>query len=263
MINIVIINKNGKSTTKSVKSLDKSKLYLKCGLKTGKNFELRNIFKMKQKNSTKFIHIYSKNSGKSNFENKFEMPPPIDKDLYFGNILILKSLDKNGETFENYTSDEWLKDYETLMGGFEDINTTNDEEEEDELKNVSKDKLTKEGYLKDGFIISNSDDSEYNESDESDEDTNVSDNEIEKVNIKQTNKTKIKKKIILKEENADEDDISGDEEDDCDEEDEGDEGDESEEYTTNDESYEMDEEDEDSEDEDISELEEEDYIDED
>jgi hypothetical protein len=53
----------------------------------------------------------------------------------------------------------WEKIYEKLFGGFEDIGTTaaEDDNEEDELENVPKHKKTKNGYLKDGFVVDSSD----------------------------------------------------------------------------------------------------------
>ena len=46
-----------------------------------------------------------------------------------------------------------------MFGGFEDLAATakEDEEEEDELANVPKEKKTKQGYLKDGFVVDSSD----------------------------------------------------------------------------------------------------------
>lgn len=185
---IVIIDKNGNSATKKVKDVKEYKLYSKCGFKNGNNFEKRNTFKVKGG----YVFIYAKNNGRSNLVNKFEMPPPIDKELYFGNILVLKTSDKDDICHINYTSEEWEKDYEKLMGGFEDLNATekDDDEEEDELANIPKDKLTKQGYLKDDFVVSNDsdndaddeqDDKEYNDKDnnDSDEDDNEEDEEPE------------------------------------------------------------------------------------
>lgn len=258
MIDIVIINKSGKAITKSVKNLELNNLYLKCGFKTEKDFKLRHIFKIKQNKEEKYIHVYSKNSGKSNTENKFEMPPPIDKELYFGNMLLLKTFEKSKTTtqFKSYRSEEWTKDYENLMGGFENIDKTEDEEEEDELKDVPIEKLTKEGYLKDGFIVSNSDDENY---DESDDDSDEEPNEIEKVTINQSKGPKnIKKKQNVEPEKQEDEcsDYEQDFEEDFEEEYE------SNEDVTSDESYNINDEDDESDEEDISELEEEDYIDE-
>ena len=53
----------------------------------------------------------------------------------------------------------WNKIYEKLFGGFEDLAATaaEDEAEIDELANVPKEKKTKQGYLKDGFVVDSSD----------------------------------------------------------------------------------------------------------
>jgi hypothetical protein len=55
--------------------------------------------------------------------------------------------------------------YEKLFGGFEDLAATalEDEQEIDELANVPKEKKTKEGYLKDGFVVSEEGEEELGE----------------------------------------------------------------------------------------------------
>jgi len=69
----------------------------------------------------------------------------------------------------------WDKIYEKLFGGFEDLAATcaEDEEEEDELANVPAEKKTKDGYLKDGFVVDSDgeeDDDDYETEDENEED---------------------------------------------------------------------------------------------
>ena len=61
--------------------------------------------------------------------------------------------------------DEWEKYYEHLFGGFEDLtqNALEDENEEDELENVPDEMKTKDGYLKDGFVVDDDDDDENSE----------------------------------------------------------------------------------------------------
>ena len=77
----------------------------------------------------------------------------------------------------------WNKAYEKLFGGFEDItkNKVDDVESDDELAKVPKSKKTKQGYLKDGFVVDSSDGDatescSSNEEDE-DEDDDDEDNE--------------------------------------------------------------------------------------
>lgn len=162
-ISIVIIDKAGDASSKKVKDIQEDKLYSKCGFKNGNNFERRHAFKVKGG----YVFVYSKDSGRSNLVNKFEMPPPIDTVLYYGNILLVKSSSSSDFKPVPYTSQEWEKDYEKLMGGFEDLkdNATDDENEEDELADIPKEKLTKQGYLKDGFVVSNESEGDDDESD--------------------------------------------------------------------------------------------------
>jgi hypothetical protein len=66
-----------------------------------------------------------------------------------------------------------------LFGGFEDLTTTavEDENEEDELENVPKNKKTKHGYLKDGFVVDSSDGDEEEEDEEDEEEEEEDDSE--------------------------------------------------------------------------------------
>ena len=77
----------------------------------------------------------------------------------------------NKKLYLDITLPLWNKIYEKLFGGFEDLSATaaEDEEEEDELANVPKEKKTKQGYLKDGFVVDSSDTEEIIGSDSEDE----------------------------------------------------------------------------------------------
>ena len=72
----------------------------------------------------------------------------------------------------------WNQMYEKLFGGFEDLALTSaeDEQEIDELANVPKEKKTKQGYLKDGFVIDSGGDSD--EPDTEAFDSNISSDEM-------------------------------------------------------------------------------------
>ena len=61
----------------------------------------------------------------------------------------------------------WNKVYEKLFGGFEDLNSESDSE--DELDEVPDDMKTKDGYLKDGFVVEDGD-MEFNSDSEEEED---------------------------------------------------------------------------------------------
>jgi len=145
---IVIIKKNGSLVDLDwTKDIELKNLYKKAGFRKDTDFAKRHTFKIKDE----FVSVYSKNTGRANTENKYELPPPVDSDLYFGRLVIIKHSkeDPDLETCKNLTTEEWKNIYETLMGGFEDL----DDEEESEEEYVAPEDLTKQGYKKDGFVV--------------------------------------------------------------------------------------------------------------
>jgi len=163
MVNIVIVEKSGSVIDKNVKKLKLNDLYKKCNFRKNIDFQKIHTFKV----NSYYVHIYGKDKGKANQENKFEYPPPIDSELFFGNMVLVKSNDStlSDDNMIDYTASEWNNDYETLMGGFEDIGSTS-ETEEDELDNYPSEQITKEGYLKDGFVVQDIEDSVSDSEDE-------------------------------------------------------------------------------------------------
>jgi hypothetical protein len=105
-----------------------------------------------------YVDIWAKTDGRAGQENKYELPPPIDELLIFGNMALVARIDK--ENAIHLTIELWNKIYESLFGGFEDLASTaaEDENEVDELDSVPACKKTSSGYLKDGFVVE--DDSE-------------------------------------------------------------------------------------------------------
>lgn len=105
-----------------------------------------------------FVDVWAKTDGRAGQENKYELPPPIDELIMFGNMALVARIDK--ENAINLTIDLWTKIYEKLFGGFEDLTLTaiEDENEIDELDTIPACKKTNNGYFKDGFIVE--DDSE-------------------------------------------------------------------------------------------------------
>ena len=165
----------------AVKDFKLDELYKKCGFKKGEDFVKQVEWNAKYDGKKYFVEVYAKTDGRPNSENKYDFPPPIDTTLFFGNCAILAYLKKSDGSAEyvSLSLPLWNKIYEKLFGGFEDLAATaaEDEAEEDELANVPKEKKTKQGYLKDGFVVDSSDTEENNsggnsvdESEEEDED---------------------------------------------------------------------------------------------
>lgn len=145
-ITIVLIKKNGDILNKNVKKIEEKEIYKFCGYKNDKDFNLLHTFIINKNNYL----IYGKNNGKVNYENKYELPPPIDTNLYFGTLCVIK---KENDNYENLLIEEWEKVYEELFGGFDDINSNESDERSMDSEIYSDDEYTKEGYLKDDFIV--------------------------------------------------------------------------------------------------------------
>jgi len=143
----------------------------KCGYRNHDGFTCYHTYKYKNKKKFSFslhneditpkyiyVDVWAKNDGRAGSENKYELPPPIDELIFYGNIALVARLDK--ETTIDITIELWNTIYEKLFGGFEDLAATaiEDENEIDELDAIPLHKKTSNGYLKDGFIVD--DDSE-------------------------------------------------------------------------------------------------------
>ena len=167
---IVIVEKTGTVKTQNVKNFEIETLYKKCLFRKPDDFHKRHVWTVKINNKTYNIALFAKSKGKATTENKYDLPPPVDDVLYYGSMALVNFDVKEGDETDasDLTSDIWEKIYEKLFGGFEDIENTDDEEEEDELANVPKKYLTKKGgYLKDGFVVDTTSDEDTYESDES------------------------------------------------------------------------------------------------
>jgi hypothetical protein len=181
-LDVIIVEKGGSLKTLAVKDFKLDELYKKCGFKKGDDFVKQVEWNAKYDGKKYFVEVYAKTDGRPNSENKYDFPPPIDTTLFFGNCAILAYLKKSDGSAEyvSLSLPLWNKIYEKLFGGFEDLAATaaEDEAEEDELANVPKEKKTKQGYLKDGFVVDSSDTEENNSGgnsvDESEEDEDES-----------------------------------------------------------------------------------------
>jgi len=178
MTTIVIVEKTGSVKQVKVKKVSRDTLYSKCGFRKSDGFEKRNVWNV-EVGEEYVVELWSRDDGNANTENKYDFPPPVDNDLYFGNCCVVR-IDKETDEIVDLTTGEWKKIYEKLFGGFEDL--VEEEASEDELENVPKNMKTHSGYLKDGFVVgTDSDDSDVEFLDvalsdgvvDSDEDDNV------------------------------------------------------------------------------------------
>ena len=193
MVKIIIIEKNGSIQETDLKSYDESELYKKAGLKSAKDFELQTEWGAEIDDKVYSVSVFGKATGRAGHENKYEFPPPIDNILLFGSCVLVNKV--NGKATD-LTKEEWLKIYEHLYGGFEDLgDEDSDFSEEDLDEDIPR---TKEGYVKDDFIVDDDEeddfDSEDSETEESEEEIVVKKKKAAAVKKPAVKKTKITKK---------------------------------------------------------------------
>jgi hypothetical protein len=174
---VVIVSKSGKLTetdivTNTVTGIQELTEILskKCDNKKSTGFSCYHTWRVRNKNNRfgfgdalattvkyVYIDIWAKTDGRAGQENKYELPPPIDEIIFFGNIALVARVDK--EIACDLTLKRWNIIYEKLFGGFEDLSKTAeaDEKEIDELEMIPASQKTKNGYLKDGFIVEDED----------------------------------------------------------------------------------------------------------
>lgn len=171
-VNVLIIEKNGEIRPLKIKEYAESELYKKAGFKSAEGFRLQTSWAVHVEGTEHKILLFAKSMGKAGSENKYDFPPPVDSTLFFGACVLVGI--KAGQPAD-LTVDQWLKFYEFLFGGFEDIGSEDTEEIEldtdDEIQAIEQSikettgktvslQVTKQGYLKDDFIVDDSDESE-------------------------------------------------------------------------------------------------------
>ncbi len=168
-LEIIIVDKTGVLKSVTVKDFKEEDLFKKCGFKKSDGFIQQVEWKVKIDGTKYKVFVYAKMDGRANSENKYDFPPPIDNHLFFGSCAIIAKTDTN--MYTDLSLELWNKIYEKLFGGFEDLSATafDDEMEEDELADVPEEMKTKQGYLKDGFVVDSTDEEEDEEEDDSSE----------------------------------------------------------------------------------------------
>lgn len=160
MPSILIIERNFTIRQHNVKTFVEDELYKKAGFKTKDGFVKQTQWSFTINNEIHQIELYGKINGRAGQENKYEFPPPVDNTLFFGSCVLVC---KNTQGIIDFLPKHWEKAYEILYGGFDETAETEDDDTEDETDdNLPR---TKEGYVKDGFIV----DDDTDESTEEDE----------------------------------------------------------------------------------------------
>ena len=186
MPSILVVEKTGVIKEVSIKSFLQEELYKKAGFKNADGFKSVHSWTMEIDGKSTTISLYGKSTGRAGQENKYDFPPPVDTVLFFGSCILVSNVSPDGKTCDDLNTDRWEAIYEALFGGFEDIGDESEESEDDVDSDVPR---TKDGYVKDGFIVD--DDDEFDEDD--DEDTEFeSEEEDAEVEMEPVIKKKVK-----------------------------------------------------------------------
>lgn len=177
MVKVIVVDKGCNLKSSDIKDFNKDMLFKKCNFRKQDDFSKRATWKM---NDDYFVSLYAKDKGRANSENKYDLPPPVDKNLYYGSVLLVKHCyqDLTNETVEDFDVEEWNKLYEKLFGGFEDLGEEDSYSEEEEIPEHLK---TKQGYSKeDGFVVSDDEeDEDYVPEEETEEEAHSSTDDAE------------------------------------------------------------------------------------
>ena len=158
MVKIVLISRFGETRTLSISSFNYDELYKKCKFRKSDDFEKRHTWKLIWNNENIFIQLFSKDNGRATSINKYELPPPLEKEIYYGCMALVATSDVECQSVVNLTTDQWQILYEKLHGGFEDL----EDEDTSEEEFIPPALRAQHGYSKeDNFIMNDDEDIEY------------------------------------------------------------------------------------------------------
>jgi DNA-directed RNA polymerase subunit M/transcription elongation factor TFIIS len=125
------------------------------------------------------LTLFGYKKGKAGTENKHELPPPLDSEIYFSDILVIASkLKSSWKDPVNFTPDQYEKFYNMAFGGFEsldeddeDDDEDNDDKDEDEDEEKEEIEISnKKKKAEDEGVPEDEEDKDAEEEDEIDED---------------------------------------------------------------------------------------------
>jgi hypothetical protein len=185
MPSFIIVEKSG--SLKNAKTTDLSDLSKKCGFKTNEGFSLAHNWSVEFNDTEYKLEIYGKITGRANTENKYEFPPPIDNVLFFGSCAAVLYVN---DKMTDMGTQEFKDIMDHLYGGYSDIGDSDEDEDEDEEDILGLPK-TKDGYVKDDFVVSSDAEDDDDAGSEEEEEIVESDEEI-----KLKKKKPVAKKVV-------------------------------------------------------------------
>ena len=111
------------------------------------------------------VTILGKTDGKTGTENKKELPPPIDNEIYFGNVYAVAH---NNGSYKDLSVEDFEGFYIKAFGGFEDLGNEDSWSEEDEENTEDREFINDESESPKKY--SEEDEYEFTEEEETTED---------------------------------------------------------------------------------------------
>ena len=112
------------------------------------------------------ISMYCWSEGSESKINKHDLPPPVDNELYYGDILVLRH--DNGNLID-LSKDNYNQFYEDAFGGFEDIEEEEEVSSDEEPTQSDIDFIASEGEVSDEDYSEGEEDEAVSESEEESE----------------------------------------------------------------------------------------------
>ena len=163
MVAVLIVDKNGVITETNLKAFSLEEICKKAKIKTVEDYTRKQVWTVQLPKETESMHIalYARTKGRAGQENKYEFPPPIDHELFFGKCMLVRQTDvQDANDAIDLTKALWKRIYEKLFGGFDDC-MDSEEESEDDMEGMT---LSRSGYaLDDGFVVEDENEDEDEE----------------------------------------------------------------------------------------------------
>ena len=112
------------------------------------------------------ISMYCWTEGSESKINKHDLPPPVDNELYYGDILVLRH--DNGNLID-LSKDNYNQFYEDAFGGFEDIEEEEEVSSDEEPTQSDIDFIASEGEVSDEDYSEGEEEEAVSESEEESE----------------------------------------------------------------------------------------------
>ena len=117
------------------------------------------------------LYIFGYKEGRAGTENKHELPPPYDKTLFFGDILVVASKGSVwNKDFQSFLPEMYETFYEKAFGGFEEIDEDDENDESSDEESVVLEEIEEE-------IVEEKEEVDDSSEDESDEEEESEDEE--------------------------------------------------------------------------------------